>query len=206
MGNKILIIISFISLNVIFSGCCKKVYKIDSANLTYNGGSKYYLDIQKIEKINKGRKTFILSGDKPVYIKHSDELMLKKGWELTGESGNQGMIKEKSGITSAIKIKDADNIKINKFHLKMDDYVPAGDSAKSLIEIDNEKKLDEKIEIVNMTLSNHYSGVWIKRGRNIVLDSCLIYNNGHQIYLGYLPKDSTQIYKYSVNEVTIKNS
>lgn len=86
----------------------------------------------------------------------------------------------------------------------MDEYAIALE--KSLIEIDNEETSDKMIEIVNMKLSNHYCGIWIKRGKNIRVDSCMIFENGHQINLGLLPRDTSQICKYKVCEVTISNS
>jgi len=45
-----------------------------------------------------------------------------------------------------------------------------------------------------------------KKGKNIRIDSCLIFENGHQINLGLIHRDSSQRRKYSVKNVTISNS
>jgi len=183
------------------SGCDVKI--IDADNLTYKESNKLYLNVSEIDKIKKENQKFILKTKQTVYIKDTAELKLKPGWKLLGDTGEEMVIKESDTTTSAIKIKNAANIQVKNFQLKMDTYTPTHE--KSLIEIDNENA-NGNIEIVNMKLSNHYCGIWAKRGKNIRIDSCLIFENGHQINLGLIHRDSSQRRKYSVKNVTISNS
>ncbi len=202
MLREMFLIGSIIYTNLYISECDVRI--INEKNLTYTDSNKLYLDVFKINQINKENQTFILKTNQQlVYIKDSVELKLKPGWRLIGHTGIETVIKESDSTTSAIKIKDAANIQVKNFHLKMDKYIPARE--KSLIEIDNEN-VAGSIDIVNMNLSNHYSGIWVKRGENIRIDSCLIFDNGHQINLGLIPRDTSQICNYKVHEVTISNS
>lgn len=204
MDEKLTLLIAILSLNFLLISCSEKVYIIDEHQLTYRGpsNSKLYVDVEKISKIKKGKKTFILKANE-IYLRDTVELFLKKNWTLKGNTGDEEMVKEQSLRTSAIKIKNKDRITIKNFHLRMDQYAPAEE--RSLIEIDNRKKFKGKISIKNMKLSNHYSALWIKRGQNIDIDHCIIFDNGHQINLGFL-QDSLNINKYKVNHVNIRNS
>jgi len=158
---KVMFLISSIIYTIQFmSGCDVKI--IDADNLTYKESNKLYLNVSEIDKIKKENQKFILKTKQTVYIKDTAELKLKPGWKLLGDTGEEMVIKESDTTTSAIKIKNAANIQVKNFQLKMDTYTPTHE--KSLIEIDNENA-NGNIEIVNMKLSNHYCGIWAKRAK-----------------------------------------
>lgn len=205
MNNKLILLTAIVGLNFLIVSCCtEKIYTIDEHHLTYRvpTNSKLYIDVAEIAKIKRGKKTFILQANE-TYLSDTITLYLKKKWTLQGNTGHEKMIKETSLSTSAIKIKNNDRIAIKNFHLSMEEYDSAEE--KSLIEIDNAKEYNGKIAIKNMKLSNHYAGIWVKRGRNIDIDRCIIFDNGHQINLGFL-QDKLNIHNYKVSRVNITNS
>ena len=180
-------------------------YAIDENSLTYQNDTrtKRYIDVQKINEIEKEKVLLMIKSQVPLYIKAAEEISMKSGWRIQGKTGQEELIKEPSLNTSAILLKNTDQVQVANFKLSYESYLSA-EHFNGLIEIDNESTLGKRIDIRKMTLMRHYSAIWVKRGRNIRIQDCRLDSNAHQIRLGFLAQDPTQTPHYRVDNLTIK--
>ena len=181
-------------------------YLIDEEHHTYVEGPqrRRYVDIRAIDSLSPGKIFLQMGAREPLYIKATEELSMKSGWRIQGKTGKEWLIKEQSTTLSAINIKEADDIQIKHFKIRMDTVGPVT-HYKGLIEIDNLSALGKGIDIQKMTLENHYAAIWVKRGENISIKNCLIQGNAHQISLGFLLTAPDSIKNYSVKKVRIED-
>lgn len=196
---------NFLYITILLIGCAcgDPTFYIDESSLTYRGkDDRLFLDLENINEIEDSPASLILSSKEPVYLKNNETFSLKSGWTFKGKTGVERLVKKGETNSPLLSIKDGYNITVENVQLSAETYSVIPHSG---IEIINQIDSAANIRIEKVSINNFYSGIWIKRGADIVIDECDIFDNAHQVYLGYLG-DAANIKDYIVNDVTIQRN